>query len=344
MKKIFVLGRDKVGWSIDEDRNNVINFINSLDDFKITKNIFNADIIYCVWYNILLKPVFYYLLKMIKLVRNVKVIAVITNDITKSLESSNNFKKLKNSRLINYWVVSNKKMKHYLNNGCNIKNVIVIPYYIDEIIYKKEDAKKENFCRIFDINYNKVKDKLLIGSFQRDSQGFDLSIPKWQKNPKGLFNIIKEFKDEAVLILAGPRRHWIINMCKKNNIPYIFIGNKLNIDNNKDDIHINNLDSFIINLLYNMIDIYLVTSISESGPKAILEASLCKTFILSTDVGLASEILHEDLIIDDRLMSKKLMKLYKDKNKYIEYNYNNVNKKISFEELKSKYKKLLNEV
>ncbi len=72
-------------------------------------------------------------------------------------------------------------MKHYLNNGCNIKNVIVIPYYIDEIIYKKEDAKKENFCRIFDINYNKVKDKLLIGSFQRDSQGFDLSIPKWQK-------------------------------------------------------------------------------------------------------------------------------------------------------------------
>ena len=53
-----------------------------------------------------------------------------------------------------------------------------------------------------------------------------------------------------------------------------------------------------INILYNILDLYLVTSRIEGGPQAIIEAGITKTPILSTDVGVAGEILHKDSIFD----------------------------------------------
>ena len=50
-------------------------------------------------------------------------------------------------------------------------------------------------------------------------------------------------------------------------------------------------DIQLVNKLYNILDLYLVTSRIEGGPQAILECALNKTPILSTDVGVASEIL-----------------------------------------------------
>ena len=53
-----------------------------------------------------------------------------------------------------------------------------------------------------------------------------------------------------------------------------------------------------LNELYNLLDLYLVTSRYEGGPQAILEAGITKTPIISTDVGIAKEILSEESIID----------------------------------------------
>ena len=46
-------------------------------------------------------------------------------------------------------------------------------------------------------------------------------------------------------------------------------------------------DILLVNKLYNILDLYLVTSRIEGGPQAILECALTKTPILSTDVGVA---------------------------------------------------------
>ena len=51
-----------------------------------------------------------------------------------------------------------------------------------------------------------------------------------------------------------------------------------------------------LNKLYNILDLYLVTSRIEGGPQAILESSLIQIPIVSTDVGVAPEILHEESI------------------------------------------------
>ena len=59
-----------------------------------------------------------------------------------------------------------------------------------------------------------------------------------------------------------------------------------------------------LNKLYNVLDLYIVSSRIEGGPQAILEASITKTPIVSTDVGVASEILHPDSIYNSTFSAK----------------------------------------
>ena len=53
-----------------------------------------------------------------------------------------------------------------------------------------------------------------------------------------------------------------------------------------------------INELYNILDLYIVASRVEGGPQAILECGITKTPIISTDVGIASEILSKESIFN----------------------------------------------
>ena len=53
-----------------------------------------------------------------------------------------------------------------------------------------------------------------------------------------------------------------------------------------------------INELYNCLDLYIVSSRYEGGPQSILECGVTKTPIISTDVGIASEILSPESIYD----------------------------------------------
>ena len=53
-----------------------------------------------------------------------------------------------------------------------------------------------------------------------------------------------------------------------------------------------------LNKLYNCLDLYVVASRIEGGPQAILECALTKTPLISTDVGIASEILSHKSIFD----------------------------------------------
>ena len=59
-----------------------------------------------------------------------------------------------------------------------------------------------------------------------------------------------------------------------------------------------------LNELYNCLDLYIVASRVEGGPQAIPESIMTETPILSTNVGLASQLLSEDSIFNmDRRVS-----------------------------------------
>ena len=53
-----------------------------------------------------------------------------------------------------------------------------------------------------------------------------------------------------------------------------------------------------LNELYNCLNLYIVTSRVEGGPQSIVECALSKTPIISTDVGIASEILSKNSIFN----------------------------------------------
>ena len=59
-----------------------------------------------------------------------------------------------------------------------------------------------------------------------------------------------------------------------------------------------------LNELYNCIDLYVVSSRIEGGPQAVPECAITRTPIISTDVGLAPEILAPESV--DNNLSKAM--------------------------------------
>ncbi|MFA7209282.1 MAG: glycosyltransferase [Parcubacteria group bacterium] len=301
--KVFLVGKDNVGWSIDSDRKNTINLFSKSANFEITRNIFKADILYSVWYDILNISYLFYPLTILKKLIKFKIFAVITNNVEDTPKKIHRLKKL-----IDIWISPNSKTHTFIEKY-GLKT-IQIPFLIDKDIFLKLGKSKNDLAKILDIDQKKIQGRILIGSFQRDSLGSDLSKPKWQKDPDLLIEIMKKLpKEKFLLILAGPRRHYVINKCREFNIPCLFVGNENPINANYDDILENNLPPEKINLLYNLIDAYLVTSKSEGGPKAILECATTKTLIFSTDVGLAKDILTEDFIYNRENLTPLIQKI-----------------------------------
>ena len=86
-----------------------------------------------------------------------------------------------------------------------------VPYTTDiEAFYRlpEHDISLTDFRR----QWNIPDGRYLIGSFHRDSAGFDLRVPKKVKGPDILAEIVTALHRRGCpvhLVLAGPRRHWI---------------------------------------------------------------------------------------------------------------------------------------
>ena len=318
---IYIPKGESIAWSIDEDRKNAIQFLR-MGGFKITNNIFKATHIYSVWLDSLLAKRLVWLL--IKRIFRKKLIAVVTNDL-----SFDPKKIALLAQLIDLAIVPSTKMFNLLERyGINVK---LIPFFVDSNVFRPVQIDKTKICKKLLIDSKKLEGKLIFASFQRDSLGSDLHKPKWQKNPDLLIEILKTFdQSKILLLLAGPRRHYIVSRCLSNDINFLYFGDSSYIEKWQDDLLINNHSSEVINLLYGLSDIYIVTSKAEGGPKAILECSLSKKLIFSTKVGFATDILHPELIFEDKRTGDLIRKIDRyvenpdEFRVYIDYNYNKV--------------------
>ncbi len=178
-----------------------------------------------------------------------------------------------------YHVIS-EKTKEDLSKLTN-KKITSIPFWVNQKIFfnikNKVKLRKK---------YGFETNDFLVGSFQRDTESSDLQSPKLIKGPDIFINLISKLhKDNRNLkvVLSGKNRQYVIANLEKLGIAYKYFEM---IDLNK------------LNELYNLLNLYLVTSRIEGGPQAILESSITKTPILSTDVGVAPEILHNESIYD----------------------------------------------
>ena len=116
-----------------------------------------------------------------------------------------------------------------------------------------------------------AEDAYLIGNFHRDSEGDDLLRPKLVKGPDLFVEIVKilrQMGQNIHIVLAGPRRHWIRQQLQHNNIPFTFFGEDTGA---RDDKSVNIQSKEMLNILYNILDLYIVSSRSEGGPQSIME-------------------------------------------------------------------------
>ena len=161
------------------------------------------------------------------------------------------------------------------------KKIVSIPFWINENIFFPIENKSNLRSK-----YNIQENSFIIGSFQRDTEGKDLKSPKLIKGPDRFVEIVKSFtlnNENIVVLLSGYRRQYVIKKLEEQNINYIYV---------------EMVDFEILNELYNCLDLYIVSSRIEGGPQAILECGITKTPIISTDVGVASEILANESIFN----------------------------------------------
>tara|TARA_Y100000816_G_scaffold64403_2_gene42673 strand:- start:2243 stop:3172 length:930 start_codon:yes stop_codon:yes gene_type:complete len=165
------------------------------------------------------------------------------------------------------------------------KQINSIPFWIDSKKYFSIDDKEA----IRD-KYSVSNEAFVIGSFQRDTEGQDLISPKLSKGPDKLLEFLKIFNKEKknlLVLLSGYRRQYLMKELEKNEIDFKYI--------EKPSIK-------VLNELYNILDLYIVASRVEGGPQSIMECGLIKVPIISTDVGVASEILDSKSIIKEDIL------------------------------------------
>lgn len=168
--------------------------------------------------------------------------------------------------------------KRLLEWGIPQSKVIKIPLGVDTQVFKPVSSEKK---AILKKELGIPEGCFVIGSFQKDGVGWGHGMePKMIKGPDVFINTIKNIsKDFNIFaLLTGPARGYVKNELEKLNIPYAhkFINNYPELNN-----------------YYRVLDAYLVASREEGGPKAILESMACGVPIVSTNVGMA-----EDVILD----------------------------------------------
>ncbi len=119
----------------------------------------------------------------------------------------------------------------------------------------------------------------VIGSFQKDGEGWGEGLePKMIKGPDIFVEAVKKVVEtqDVYVLLCGPARGYVKAGLEAAGIPY-----SAHYYDNPDDVV----------YLYQVLDAYAVTSREEGGPKAILESLACGIPLVTTDVGMARDVM-----------------------------------------------------
>jgi hypothetical protein len=195
-----------------------------------------------------------------------------------SLETQFDFMKTYSTKLHAICTKTLIDLKKYIPEKKNIMSAKHL--WINENIFYEITNKK-----IIRQKYKLSSEGFFVGSFQKDTEG-NQNKPKLSKGPDLFVNIVKDmFKtnNKITVILTGTRRHYIINELNKAKVPYVYF-EMLSIEE--------------INELYNCLDLYIVSSRCEGGPRSIIEAGLCRIPIISTNVGIADDFLSKESLFD----------------------------------------------
>lgn len=194
-----------------------------------------------------------------------------------------------------FHTASNNTKDKLIKLGIPPDRIIVIPLGINLNHFKPVDKNKKNEMRK---KLNLPLDKIIIGSFQKDGVGWGEGLkPKLIKGPDIFCDVVQELskKYKIFVLLTGPARGYVKKRLDKAKISYKykFLKNYLDIVN-----------------YYNALDLYLVTSREEGGPKAILECWATGVPLVSTRVGMIPDfsVDKEDVLLTEVEDVKELIR------------------------------------
>jgi glycosyltransferase involved in cell wall biosynthesis len=119
----------------------------------------------------------------------------------------------------------------------------------------------------------------VVGSFLKDGVGLGAgNEPKLVKGPDVLAAVLEQLREsvpELFVLLTGPARGYVRTRLERLGIPYLHV-----LLDSRDDLA----------LAYHALDVSLVTSRQEGGPKTVLESLATGVPLVTTRVGQAAEL------------------------------------------------------
>lgn len=168
-----------------------------------------------------------------------------------------------------------------LDTGIDPAKVFLIPIAVNPNFFQVQSSESKKGARS---RYGIPQEAVVVGSFQKDGEGWGEGLePKLVKGPDTFLKVVKILKEsvlELFVLLSGPARGYVKKGLEELKIPYRHV-------------YLKNYPE--INQLYQCLDLYIIASRQEGGPKAILESMACCIPLVTTRVGQAMDLVkHEE--------------------------------------------------
>lgn len=164
--------------------------------------------------------------------------------------------------------------------GINESKITVIPIGVDDSLFRRPTPlERESTRAAWDI----PPDHIVIGSFQKDGQGWSQGMePKLIKGPDIFINTVEQLsrKYPIFILLSGPARGYVISELEKRRIPFRYTGHQPSLPD--------------VAKLYRALDLYIISSRLEGGPQQLFEAWASGVPVVSTPVGMVPDVAVHD--------------------------------------------------
>ncbi len=166
-----------------------------------------------------------------------------------------------------------------LEAGIDPARIFRIPLGIDLEWFPLGDAEAR--CRVREALGLPVS-AFVVGSFQKDGVGWDEGLePKLIKGPDVLvaaLDRLRRLAPELVVLLTGPARGYVRRELERLGIPYRHV-----LARSRDELA----------SAYHALDVYLVASRQEGGPKAAFEAMAAGLPVVASDIAGYREVVRD---------------------------------------------------
>lgn len=182
-----------------------------------------------------------------------------------------------NKNIYRVRVATREMEKIIKETGIEPDKVVRIPIGVDLNLFPRQTVENKTAAR------NKLdvpQDALVIGSFVKDGDGWGEGLnPKAIKAPEIFLAVLKNLKQyypNIFVLLSGPARGYVKQGLDELQIPYVhrYLSNYADIS-----------------MLYDALDLYLINSREEGGPKAAFESMAKGIPLITTRVGQCADLI-----------------------------------------------------